>query len=168
MRWCLITWTTHGAWLPGDNRGFRTRGHKSDVPPPKRYAQNQNVYNSRDWQRLLEYSKRISKREVHLDQRQQGFVQRRLDEIARKCGCLTTAIHVGKGHVHILANPRANRLSKLVQRFKGVTSRGLSEYGLEGRVWARGYHVRRIPDEDIAQATRYLLRHKNRQGMQGE
>ncbi len=36
-----VTWSTYGSWLPGDPRGFRTRGHRLHVdgdyrnPPPK-------------------------------------------------------------------------------------------------------------------------------------
>ena len=43
-RWFHIIITTHGAWLPGDERGFRTRHHRQHVegdyknpPPPGLY-----------------------------------------------------------------------------------------------------------------------------------
>jgi len=38
----LITWTTYGHWLPGDPRGFRTRGAKEFVPPPQRYTNGES------------------------------------------------------------------------------------------------------------------------------
>ncbi len=158
-RWFLITWTTHGSWLPGDARGFRTRRHKSNIPPPRRYAANQNSYSPQDWRQLLEYSKRVGKGEVNLDATQQEFVRRRIPEIAAHCACSVQAMHVGNSHVHVLARPNDGDPSKLVQRLKGVTSRELSVYGLEGQVWSRGYHARRVRDDELAQAMTYILKH---------
>jgi REP element-mobilizing transposase RayT len=160
LRWYLITWTTRGSWLPGDSRGFRTYRHKVDIPPPKRYANGQNGYQPLDWQQLLQHSRRISKGEVRLSSRHQHFVRRRTTEIASECGSSIAAIHIGDTHVHIIIRLADGDLPKLVQRLKGVTSRELSQYGLNGAVWTRGYHARRIPDAGLAQATRYLLEHK--------
>ena len=158
-RWYLITWTTHGSWLPGDPRGFRTYGHRVDIPPPKRYADSKDVYKPDDWKRLFEYHKRKCKEAVSLDKKQQAFVHKRITEIAVAKGCSVKAIHVSGCHVHVLIRHDRSDLSGLVQRIKGITSRELSEYGLKGKVWARGYHARPIPDNALAEAIHYILFH---------
>jgi REP element-mobilizing transposase RayT len=159
-QWLLITWTTHGSWLPGDPRGFRTRGRRLNIPPPARYANtDEEAYDAKNWERLFEYHKHISKGAICLDRQQRDFINRRIAGLAAECGVEAEAIHVGSNHVHVLVECGNLEVAKFVKRLKGVTSRELSEHGLKGNVWARRYHVRRIPDEGLKGVIRYLRGH---------
>ena len=37
-KWWLVSWTTYGTWLPGDERGYCTWRKRTYVAPPKRFA----------------------------------------------------------------------------------------------------------------------------------
>ena len=160
MRWFLVTWTTYGSWLPGDSRGFRSRHHKIDVAPPERYSNFTGSYNPIEWKKLYGHSKLSCKREVQLDRQQREFVERRVSEIAAECGCSVYAVSVGDRHIHLLVSDGKYDLPKVVQRLKGVSSRELADYGLSGRVWARGYRIRVISPDSLELTKRYVLQHK--------
>jgi len=158
--WYLVTWTTYGSWLPGDPRGFRTRKHKRHVPPPKRYSDGGDFYNPQDYREILECATRECKGCVTLNEKHRSFLRRKLVEIGRDKGFPLKAVHVGRTHVHVLLQSDGADVPRIVNLLKGITSRGLSEHGLPGRVWTRGYHMRVIPENALPGALRYLKSHK--------
>ncbi|MCG3179184.1 MAG: hypothetical protein BIFFINMI_01517 [Phycisphaerae bacterium] len=63
----LVTWSTYGAWLPGDPRGFQTRRGRQHVPPPVRYAApGEDVYDARRYRALFEYARSLSRGAIFL------------------------------------------------------------------------------------------------------
>lgn len=159
MRWYLLTWTTYGSWLPGDERGFRTYNRRLEVPPPERYAKDESVYKPDKWRWLLDYCKQMSKGEVCLNEVQRNYVRKKISGIADEKCCSVKALHVGDRHVHVLIEIGSIRIPELAHLLKGSSSRGLSELGLRGRVWARGYHIRPVPDASVTQVEKYLNNH---------
>jgi len=159
-RWMMLTWTTYGAWLPGDPRGFRTRRGRQYIPPPQRYAKpNEPAYSADEFERLYEWVKQRLDDAVRLGEEERKVVLERLMKLALDGGAVVAAVHVGQTHVHMVLFAEESDVAGLVKRLKGVTSRELGRCGMTGRVWARGYHCRRLRDEDVVGAVRYVLRH---------
>jgi hypothetical protein len=149
---------THGTWLPGSNRGFRTRHHRQDVPFDYKNPPPPNLYYG-----LEEHARDLMKRDaVYLSVEQR---QRALDEILRslwKRNITVIAMCVGRIHWHVLApfpdhNPR---------KWLGIAKKESSHYmkvdGLApvGGLWA--VRCECLPVRDVqhrANAKKYILDH---------
>jgi hypothetical protein len=159
--WLLITWTTHGAWLPGDPRGFRSASAKKYVPPPGRYAKNgEETYEAEEYAKLHEFHK-SAVTPVFLSMQHFLAVSVEAKRIIAKMTGGPAVVSIGRDHVHCLVNADELWIERLVKNIKGASSRRLSEHGLPGTVWARGYHVRRISGDGYAAASKYVENHKS-------
>ncbi len=70
-------------------------------------------------------------------------------------------------HVHWLVQlGDADELSMLVGRMKAVSAKALSQAGVAGRVWAKGFHDRALrKDEALKPAARYVIANPLRAGL---
>ena len=158
-QWVLITWTTHGAWLPGDPRGFRTANAKKYVPPPARYAADgEEKYEAEEYAKLYEHHK-SGVTPVFLTMKHFLVVAAEAKRVIAKLTDEPAVMSIGRDHVHCLLKADELWIERAVKNLKGASSRLLSEHGLPGTVWARGYHVRRIDDGGYESALRYVERH---------
>jgi len=162
--WFICTGSTYGTWLPGDPRGWRTKGHRVHVegdyrnPPVDTAARK----------RLHEINKaRMKQSAVYLD-----------DPIAREAACEAMALKLVKddiecsvlsvsiNHYHVLVRVpdchprywlgRAKKSATTVMKKKGVT---------EGRVWASKGQCKPIVDEGHwCKARDYIERHFTGEG----
>ena len=90
---------TYGAWLPGDDRGFRTRKHREHVegdyknpPPPGEFGS------------LKETARQSLKQEpIALGQAFRECVGKALRERLEGLGAIVVAVSVSSRHVHVLA-----------------------------------------------------------------
>jgi REP element-mobilizing transposase RayT len=156
----LITWTTYGHWLPGDPRGFRTRGAKEFVPPPQRYA-NGESYEPDKYRRLYEHCLSKIKPPIYLNEQQKQIAADAITEVCSKF-VSEAVIAVTKNHAHAFVDLPSNvTVEYFCARAKAVSSLKLSNYGLKGRVWARKYHAKRISDEHIDEVRRYVHSHND-------
>jgi len=160
--WFLITWATYGHWLPGDPSGFRTYRGKKDIPPPKRYAGGGPSYDPAQHKRLHDYARARTGTEIRLNRIQIQAACDMIVETAKALG-VYGVVAVGPHHVHVLVSfPPAMTTGFFCNRVKSRSSLRLSEQGLKGRVWARRYHAKRLPDENIDKARWYVLSHKRK------
>ena len=151
--WYHCTGSTYGAWLRGDERGWRSRRHHEHVdgdykqrPPKGKFALQ------------YEESKRLMKRNrVVLTPEQRAvacreFVKALLErEVEVRCFC------VGAKHWHgvlrfrdLVRHRGQNRdAQRLIGQAKGRCSREMSRAGMvaQGGVWAARARVRPIKDE---------------------
>ena len=156
----LITWTTYGCWLPGDPRGFRTRGAKEFVSPPARYSDGE-PYEPDKYKRLYEHCFSETKKPIYLNERQKQVAADAVTEVCSKF-VSEAVIAVTKNHAHVFVDlPYNVTVEYFCARVKSVSSLKLSNYGLKGRVWARKYHAKRISDEYIDEVHRYVCSHKD-------
>ncbi|MCC7406688.1 MAG: hypothetical protein IT442_01360 [Phycisphaeraceae bacterium] len=95
--WYHCVLTTYGAWLPGDERGFRTRHHREHVegdyrkPPPK------GVYA----ERLQEAAGAMKRDEVVLDRQRQEVVCTAMVSLLESLGVIVRIVAVGRTHAHL-------------------------------------------------------------------
>jgi len=162
--WHLVTVNTYGTWLPGDPRGFQTRRHRQHVPPPPRYASGEETYGPALYENLHRDAKaRMKGHEIKLTAGQsRTVVQSFRDHLAElRLACLVVSMDFWHGHSVLSCPPDV--LERTVALLKGRASRQLGKQGLPGRVWARGYHARRLKDRTaVYSAVHYVRRHVSR------
>ena len=146
----LLTWTTYGTWLPGDERGFvsaiREAGQKvrHNIPgtPPEH-----------DIPALQRYSREVMRGDpVYLTKDQAQVVTQEFLRTARFRGWHLLAGAVMANHVHlVVAVPESIGKDKLLQEFKSYGSRVLNaRFGARqsGTWWTRSGSARTLRDEE--------------------
>lgn len=122
----MITFTTYGTWLQGDER---------------RYVKNGKIYPPN--KSLLKANKTLQKQDtVWLTKKQRFLAKIAILTESSKIGQKLTALSVGSNHIHIVAEYVAKPIEKIVAYYKKAARLALKETGLEGKVWTKGYDVR--------------------------
>ncbi len=150
----LLTWTTYGTWLHGDDRGSVDREHNTfDTPfvpasPGRRVA------------RVDQLAAQV----VTLTADQRRVVHETIDAHCAHRGWRLIEANVRTNHVHaVIAAPVEPEV--IVNQCKGWCTRRLREAGLVGAdqpVWTEGGSKRYLwDDESLARARHYV---RNEQG----
>jgi hypothetical protein len=158
----LITWTTYGYWLPGDPRGFRTyRGRRAVAPPARYAAANEKPYDPEEYKNLHRYAKSRTGNPVTLNESQMKVAAGVIAGVAGSLG-RNGIVAVLPNHVHVLVElPETGTTGFFCNRVKSRSSLRLSDHGLKGKVWARRYHAKRIPEQGRGGAGKYVKSHTN-------
>jgi hypothetical protein len=175
---------TFGTWLPGDPRGFRTRGHREHVegdyksPPPKGKYDERHVV-----------AKGLMKRDavVLAKPSRRAVVEAVVHALVTVHEIETLAVSMSAMHMHVLArfpdgkkppfskrgvrNGRTSAVDDPVRHYVGIakkeSAKSLTRAGLadSGGIWARKGKI--VPIEDRAHQVavyRYILNHGPREG----
>ncbi len=100
----MVTWTTYGSWLPGDERGYVKNG--------KTLAGDSRI--------LKASQERQKSATVKLDSRQKACVRRAILDEAERIGQTIEALAVCTSHVHLVARPSRESIEAAVSRYKNV------------------------------------------------
>jgi REP element-mobilizing transposase RayT len=146
----LVTWTTYGAWLPGDARGWRKKGVGHQQPRPYLEA----------WCR-----KRM---------RENGVVLRPCDrrtvEFACKEHCVyrswhLLAVNVRSNHVHVVVATDTSP-QKVRDQLKANCTRALRQQHpplKSKKIWTKGGDCELLDsDEEVDAAVQYVLEAQDR------
>lgn len=138
--WVHLTASTLGHWLPGDERGFRSRRHRlhssGDYQNPPPLAEHAGL--RRD-------AEARSKGAVRLDPAQRQIVVAALQTKLEEMGAQPRAIACDAVHCHALVCC-AGDAKVMFGRAKQAASHALREQ-IPGKVWGRSSHPTRIRDE---------------------
>lgn len=157
LRWRHVVISTLHSWLPGDERGFRSKDRKihsgGDYRNPPPLGEHAG---------LLRYSRSISGDPVVIPQSHRPIVGRAILAKLRKLGFRAVALAVAGMHAHLLVElpDEVKRIKQLIGQCKTVSSHAIRD-ALPGRVWGHdgGYK----PVDDTAHQRnvyRYILRQK--------
>src|SRR3954464_992632 len=97
-RWWHVMIGTYASWLPGDERGFRNRGHRIHSsgdyrnPPPMEEHEGLREYNEQQAPDAVEIPVAVRKR-----------LAQAIARLLTKAGYAVAVVSVSKYHVHILA-----------------------------------------------------------------
>jgi len=120
----MVTWTTYGTWLPGDERGYVNN-------------QGQTLPGNKG---LLQISKERQKYPtVKLNKQEKKIAEQIILDEARKIGHQIIALAVCTNHIHLLAKPHQQSIDNIIGRYKSITTRAFWGYGRKGKIWARGF-----------------------------
>jgi hypothetical protein len=159
----LVTWSTYGAWLPGDPRGFQTWRAREYVPPPARYAKpGEPTYNPNDYRETWEMAKELCPHAVYLTRAEQEIVLASLVDEINQLPLAPVILSVGTWHNHLIAEFGSLLIRPTVGRLKARATRDIPNPGNRKRIWADGCHMKSLPTDDaLQQAFAYVRRHKD-------
>jgi len=141
----MVTWTTYGSWLPGDERGYVKNG--------KTLAGDSRI--------LKASQERQKSAIVKLDSRQKAYVRRAILNEAERIGQTIEALAVCTSHVHLVARPSRESIEAAVSRYKNVARFALRKQSNLGRLWTRGFDKRFCFDQkSLKHRIEYVKRHE--------
>ena len=165
MRHWLLTWTTYGSWLPGDERGSITavRPHFASGPrihqnlPGTPYAETMPGLRAAAVERMHGPP-------ILLGSEQAEALLKQFRETAGHRGWDLDAVAVMANHVHLVITVDGDpEPSMLLRDFKSYGSRALNlRWGkpVNGTRWTDGGSKRKLPDEDARQAAIAYLKNQ--------
>jgi REP element-mobilizing transposase RayT len=156
-RYWLLTWTTYGTWLPGDERGFVGSVKVGD----SRAIHNQpGTDYDRKLRGLTQFAERNQKAAaVRLTRQQAATVANQIRSTATFRQWKIGAFAVMANHVHVVVGvPGDPAPSTLLRDFKSFCSRELNRTeGATKRWWTQSGSTRKLPDESaVIAAIRYV------------
>ena len=122
----MLTWTTYGSWLQGDERGYVKNGKVLGVNTGLRQANT-----------LVQKAKTVK-----LNQKEQKIVRSAILSEAESLDQKIYAIAICSIHVHIVSNPIAKPISKVLSHYKNAARLALEANGFVGKLWTKGYDKR--------------------------
>ena len=143
----MITWTTYGTWLQGDERRYVKDGETLDVNP--------NLKKSN----LLSLKQQI----IKLTSRQKNTARNAILEEAKRINHKIYAIAVWSNHIHIIAENNQIPISQAVIRYKNVATAALKRTGLNGKIWTKGFDKRFcFTEKELKQRIEYVNEHNDK------
>ncbi len=140
----MLTWTTYGAWLQGDRRGYVKDG---EVLGGNERLEKSN----RDLQ---------AGAVVRLSDAEQEIVSQAIQQEATKREQCILAMAVNPVHVHVVGRCSEAPIGRVVAWYKSAGRLALKRLGRVGRVWTRGYDKRFCFDHDALETRiRYVESH---------
>jgi REP element-mobilizing transposase RayT len=128
----MITFTTYGTWLQGDERG---------------YVKNGKILQGDTY--LLQANKQSQLQEmIKLSKLQQHIVRQAIIKQAALLGQQVYALSVKATHVHLVVQYIPQPISKIVAYYKKSARLALKAIGYDGRLWTRGYDKRFCFDKE--------------------
>ena len=127
----LLTWTTYGTWLQGDEHRYVKDGAVLGANKPLANANKQN----------------LTKEPVILTQPQRKIVEDAIYAKANDIGQTILALAVCSSHVHIVVDYTTKDIGLIVRYYKMVAQTALRNEGFEGRLWTKGFDKRFCFDE---------------------
>ena len=137
----MITWTTYGTWLQGDERGYVKNGR---ICPGNKA--------------LMQSNKQLQLQDaIRLSSAQQQVVRKAIIEEAASRGQRIYALAVQPTHIHIVAEYVPQPIGKVVAFYKKAGRLALKTLGHNGKLWTRGYDKRFCFDEEsLRRRIRYV------------
>jgi len=140
----MITWTTYGTWLQGDERGYVKNGQTYDGN--KALIQSNNKSQAQDM--------------IKLSRNQQQVVRKAITEEAKSQDQRIYALSVQSNHVHMVAEYTQQPISKIVAYYKKSARLALKAAGHNGKLWTKGYDKRFCFDRvALEQRIKYVQDH---------
>lgn len=121
----LLTWTTYASWLPGDARGFVSR-----VPSVDGYVIHNRVGTPQDADMPCVRNAaldRLRGEKIVLSRSHARCCQDAFEEVAAGRAHVIHACAIMATHVHVVVRSETDVGEELLRRFKGVSSRRLSQ-----------------------------------------
>jgi len=140
----LLTWSTYGTWLQGDERGYVKDGEVLE----------ENIAIK------LDCRKKLKSAPVRLSRNERAVIREAILEASEKFGQEILAIAVCSNHVHVVCKYADVPIGTVVGYYKNAGRMAMKRSGFEGRLWTRGYDKRFCFNEAaVAERVRYVEGH---------
>jgi len=122
----LLTWTTYGTWLPGDERGFVSPNFDGPTPERRNNEPGRPYDPGRPALRRLAQSKLVG-RPIRLTREQAGVIRQQFEETAHHRGWRILAGAIMANHVQLVVGVSGDPdPASLLRDFKSYASRALN------------------------------------------
>jgi REP element-mobilizing transposase RayT len=140
----MLTWTTYGTWLQGDERGYVKDG---EVLPANEMLMQAN--------KNLQIQDIVKLSVVQQDTVRQAILKEAILQKQR-----IYALSVQSNHVHLVAEYTPQPIEKIVAYYKKAGRLALKSLGRDGKVWTAGYDKRFcFNKETLERKIRYVQNH---------
>jgi REP element-mobilizing transposase RayT len=140
----MVTWTTFGSWLQGDERKYVKDGQVLD-PDPKLKQSNLSA---------------IKQEIIKLTPFQRNIAEIAILQEAKRINQKIHAIAVCTNHIHLLAEVSAESIEKAVHRYKYSATAALRNYVSQNKIWSKGFDKRFCYcKNEIEQKIKYIQNH---------
>ena len=138
----MVTWTTYGTWLQGDEMGYVKDG-KVLGANDKLEAANREIQ---------KFDKSV------LSKMERAVVEDAIISAGKLTGHQLCAIAVCSNHVHIAARVSDDAIEKVVMRYKNMATIKLKQVGRVGKIWTKGFDKRFcFNDNDLSKRVDYII-----------
>ena len=163
-RYWLLTWTTYGTWLPGDERGFVSNVDRGDGVGHR--VNRLGTEPSADIPRLENYARnKLCGSPVFLAESQAEILLAQFHETAAIRSWTLLAVAIMRSHIHVVVGVMADPdPATLLRDLKGYGSRALNrrfECPASVTWWTESGSRRRLPDERAIAAAVEYVKHQN-------
>ena len=156
-RYWLLTWTTYGAWLPGDSRGFVSSVRDGDGPQVRHNIPGSPYDADLAGLRVAARSQ-LKHTPILLTESQARVACDQFRETASYRGWQLLACAIMPNHAHIVVGVSGDPdPATLLRDFKSYASRALNQTSRRERWWTESGSRRKLPDEAaVLAAIRYV------------
>jgi REP element-mobilizing transposase RayT len=154
-RYWLLTWTTYGTWLPGDDRGF-VSNVRGNVGPEVRHNRPGTEPDPKQRGLWLAARDHLAGSAVYLTGGHARHVLKQFQETAAYRGWELLAVAIMANHVHLIVGvPGDPEPDMLLRDFKSYASRSLNRLAgrpTGGTWWTESGSRRKLPNESAVSA----------------
>jgi len=142
----MLTWTTYGTWLQGDDRGYVSNGKILNANPVLRTANAQRLKNS----------------VIFLTREQCEVVHKAILDEAKILGQEILAAAVCSDHAHLVAKVVGYSMEEVVSHYENAARIALQSNGFVGKLWTKGFDKRFCyAKQDLQSRIIYVKKHKS-------
>ncbi len=160
-RFWLLTWTTYGTWLPGDERGFVSE--VNDGQGGRVIHNLPGTPYDAGWDRLeCDSRNRLASQPMYLTKEQADAVFAQFEETSEYRGWLLVAVGIMANHTHVVVGVAGDpKPEDILRDYKSYASRALNRKyprPKSGTWWTESGSKRKLKDEAaILGAVAYVL-----------
>jgi REP element-mobilizing transposase RayT len=142
----MITWTTYGTWLQGDERKYVKDGQ---ILEPNPNLKKSNLLS-------------LKQQTIKLTPQQKIIVQNAILEEAKRISHKVYGIAVCSNHVHLITENNYTPINQVVSRYKNAATAALKKTGFNDKPWTKGYDKRFcFTTEQLKQKIEYVNKHNS-------
>jgi REP element-mobilizing transposase RayT len=142
----MLTFTTHGTWLQGDERGW---------------VKNAKIYNASSALKNCNL-RQMKEKPVKLSRKQRIIAVQAIVNEAKRLEQKIFALAVCDNHVHLIVQNINLSIGRVVSHYKNAARLTLQQQGFNGKLWTRGFDKRYcMNDKQLAVKIAYIRNHVN-------
>ena len=140
----MLTWTTYGTWLQGDERGYVKDGQ---ILEQNEILKDINQTN-------------LKKEPVKFNAGQKKIVKDAIFQEAKRINQKIFALAVSSNHIHLIVEKNQELIETAAALYKTAARKALYKSGLEGKIWSKGFDKRFcFNNQELNRRIEYVLRH---------
>ncbi len=141
----MVTWTTYGTWLQGDER---------------KYVKNGEILQANE-KLKTENQEQQKFQTITLNKNQRQIAEQAIRQEAKRINQKILALAVCANHIHLLAETSEKTIEQTIHNYKYSATAALRKTGLQNKIWTKGFDKRFCyQQQELQQKIKYIQDHK--------